>query len=326
VERVAPAAEPVLLLGETGVGKTHIAQLIHRLGPRRDAPFVRINCPAIPEPLFEREMFGHVRGAFTDARDAAAGVVEAANGGTLFLDEISELPMVAQAKLLSAVEERAIRRLGSAREVAVDVRVIAASNCELASMVGQRLFRADLYYRLNYFSHHVAPIRDRPDELPMLAERFLRAVVPSHPSRPRVVTIHPDAMRLLQERPWNGNLRELHQALLYAVTMFQSDTIRPEHLPAFVATSPVRGTREAGDGRGRYAAPEDLAAEQATILEALRIENDNHTRAARRLGMSRSTLWAKLKFLGYFVPGSTAKQSGVGTPPFDASESIADRA
>ncbi|HEX2205727.1 MAG TPA: sigma 54-interacting transcriptional regulator, partial [Longimicrobium sp.] len=187
---------PVLLHGETGSGKTRLARLVHDSSRRAGKPFVRVNCGAIPESLFEREMFGHVRGAFTDARDSGTGFLEAAHGGTLFLDEIGELPLNVQPKLLAVLEDGVFRKLGSPRETAVDVHVVAATNRDLRDMVRQKTFRQDLYYRFSVLQYRVPPLRERPEEIPALVRELLRKNAP--PGQ----TITEAAMRVLEDHPW----------------------------------------------------------------------------------------------------------------------------
>jgi DNA-binding NtrC family response regulator len=283
----------VLILGETGSGKTHLAREVHRAGPRAGRPFVRVNCAAIPDSLFEREMFGHVRGAFTDARSAADGFLDAANGGTLFLDEVSELAPQNQPKLLAVLEDGCFRRLGSPREVRVDVQVIAAANRDLVSMVEQKQFRQDLFYRLSVLRYTVPPLRERLRELPPLVEEVLAKN--ARPGTAPPVVSH-EVMVLLRAHAWPGNIRELENALRAAAAFCGGEKIRPEHLPSEVrgaapAARPASPAARAGE---RYSAPNEPAHEEALIRLALDQAGGNKTRAARLLGMSRSTLWAKL--------------------------------
>jgi len=294
-ERAARYAEPVLLLGETGSGKTHLATMIHELSARCTGPCIRVNCGAIPESLFEREMFGHVRGAFTDAREAREGLFEAADGGTLFLDEVGEIPLPMQSKLLAALEENRIRRLGATRDIHVDVRVVAATNADLTEMVRRKAFREDLFHRLAVLRFKIPPLRERQRDLPVFIEHLLdrRVCAGAMPA------VSKEALRTLRSYSWPGNIRELDNALRYALAFMEGSVIEPHHLPEEVrgeGTLPLAGSDDARRRvASRYTAPPDSNLERAMILEALRITSGNRTQAAQRLGMSRSALWIKLQ-------------------------------
>jgi DNA-binding NtrC family response regulator len=283
------SGHPVLIAGETGCGKTHLARLIHAAGPRRSRPFVRVNCASIPDTLFEREMFGHVRGAYTDARSDASGFLEAANGGTLFLDEIGELSLHMQPKLLAVLEDGCYRRLGSPRELRVDAQVIAATHRDLAALVRERKFRQDLFYRLSVLRYHVRPLRERRSEIPVLAEALLSRAAPHGGA----VAITEEAMRMVVSHSWPGIIRELENALRSAAAFSRGEPIEPHHLPSEL--------RDGGRGSAPESPPERYAAsgnpeeEARTIRAALAAAGWNKTLAAQRLGMSRSTLWAKLQ-------------------------------
>lgn len=278
---------PVLLSGETGSGKTQIARLIHESSGRARHPFVRVNCGSIPGTLFEREMFGHVRGAFTDAREAAPGYLEAANRGTLFLDEVGELPTSVQSKLLMVLDEGAFRRLGSVHETVVDARIITATNRNLPAMVAAGTFREDLFYRISVIQYRVPPLREDPARIAAL----VRLLLSRHAGTGPPPEVSGEAMRLIRSFPWPGNVRQLENALRSALVFARAGVIGPEHLPEEV--------RSAGDTAApRYAAAESPVHEEAQIREALAAEGGNKTRASRRLGMARSTLWAKLQRYG----------------------------
>jgi DNA-binding NtrC family response regulator len=295
VHLAARSDAPVLLLGETGSGKTHLARCIHALGVRARGPFQSVNCGAVPEPLFEREMFGHVRGAFTDARDTRPGLLEAAHGGTLLLDEVGEMPLALQPKLLAVLEDGVVRRLGSTHGTPVDLRIIAATNADLRALVQARAFRIDLYHRLAVLTHRLPPLRERVDEIPAMVAHLLARR--SHP-RP-VPPVAPQTLRLLSTYSWPGNVRELDNALRHALAV-TSGELRPEHLPAWVLEPPEHGTQAQAlaAARSRYAAPASDRTEREMICRALAEEGGNRTRAARRLGMSRATLWIKLQKFG----------------------------
>jgi DNA-binding NtrC family response regulator len=307
-ERAAQSAAPVLILGETGTGKTVLARLIHNLGPRASKPFKRVNCGGVPESLFEREMFGHMRGAFSDAKESQPGFFEAADRGSLFLDEIGELPLSVQPKLLAALEEKYIRRIGSTSEVHLDVRIIAATNRDLRAMVAGREFREDLFFRLGFLKYQVPPLRERMQQLPEIIRcLLLRICTDSLDHLGAPPSVHPEALQLLHSYHWPGNIRELEQVLTYAGTFFPGPLILPEHLPPdiFLDNGCFGGVESrAGPGKPRYTAPICPHEEKQLILDALHAEKGNRTRAAARLGMSRATLWVKLREYGSGPPHS----------------------
>jgi len=293
----ADCGHPVLLYGETGSGKTHLAREIHDRCRRAGKPFVRVNCAAIPDTLFEREMFGHVRGAFTDAREAGAGFFEAADGGTLFLDEIGEIPLSVQPKLLAVLEEGSFRRLGSPREARVDVQIIAATNRDLAEMVQAKQFRQDLFYRFSVLKYRVPSLRERREDLPDLVRLLLRRNAHPDTGPPRLAD---ETLEVIRAYPWPGNIRELENALRAGAVFARGEEIHPHHLPeeirAWTASEPGRaGLSSTARSPERYAAPGDPEAEREAIVDALAAAGGNKTVAARALGMSRSTLWAKLQ-------------------------------
>lgn len=292
----AGCGQPILLFGETGSGKTFLAREIHERSARAARPFVRVNCAAIPESLFEREMFGHVRGAFTDARADGEGFFEAAHGGTLFLDEVGEIPLGVQPKLLAALDEGGFRRLGSPREVRVDVQIIAATNRDLAEMVRQRQFRQDLFYRFSVIQYCVPPLRERRQELPEIVAYLLDKT-----ARPGCgpARLSDDALDLVLRHAWPGNIREMENALCAAAAFANGAAVLPQHLPAALRDAAGEGRVPGGRPESRrYEAPTDREQELSMIREALLGADGNKTAAAQRLGMSRSTLWAKLQRYG----------------------------
>ena len=277
---------PILLQGETGTGKGLMARLLHRHGPRRDGPFIDVSCAAIPENLLEAELFGFERGAFTDARQAKAGLLHAAHKGTIFLDELALLPETSQAKLLKAIEEQAVRRLGSTRTETVDVQIIAASNDDLAAAVRSRRFRADLYHRLAVVTFTLPPLRERPDDIIVLAEHFLsRACTDYGLVPPRHFTS--DARTALKQYPWPGNVRELSNVVERAVLLADNSMITAPMLRL-----PLRNAADVGWSRfdDRLA---DMEREQ--LLGALQDANGNISHAAASLGISRSRLRYRLE-------------------------------
>jgi transcriptional regulator with PAS, ATPase and Fis domain len=291
----AKHSHPVLIVGETGSGKTHLARIIHESGPRAGEPFVRVNCAAVPESLFERELFGHVRGAFTGAQESSAGFLEAAHRGTLFLDEIGELPLPLQAKLLTVMDDAAFRRLGSTREIPMDLRVIVATNRDLPAMVRAGGYRQDLYYRCSAFQHRVPPLRDRMHNFDELVDELLARNTPT--GAPPVRANHRVLARL-RAHDWPGNVRELENVLRYALVTADEGAMEAHHLPDPLSTSVTTAGAPACDGAAaasRYQAPPSEGEEVELIRRALGLEGGNRTRAARRLGMSRSALWMKLR-------------------------------
>jgi two-component system response regulator HydG len=292
VAHAAATTYPVLLLGETGSGKTHVARAIHELGGRAGNPFVHVNCPAIPENLFEREMFGNERGAFTDAKETRIGFFQAADGGTLFLDEIGELPLALQPKLLRALEDGVIRRLGSTRTISVDLKLIVATNQDLGAAIRERRFRQDLYYRCAVLCQEIPPLRERLADLPEIASALLRRAGSG-------TVISAEVLRALQVHSWPGNIRELDNALRHALAFSNGNGITVDHLPRAIRNGEVRifGAQNSSRNgtRSRYVAPDDPALERRQILAALDAEGGNRTRAARRLGMARASLWSKLQ-------------------------------
>jgi DNA-binding NtrC family response regulator len=287
----------VLLMGESGTGKELIAREIHRRGPRRERPFLDVNCAAFPENLMENELFGHERGAFTGAHELKRGLLEVADGGTLFLDEIGEMPLQVQPKLLRVLEGKRFKRVGGTREVRVDVRIIAATNRDLAKGVKEGLFREDLYYRLSVFPVTVPPLRDRAEDVPALSAYFLTQF--NMTLNRNVSGFTREAMDVMVKYPWPGNVRELRNMVERAVVLSRGGVIDTNLLPREVA-----GSRGGGRLR-RNALPENDAVprtleelEKDHIRHVLTVEKGNRSRAARVLGISRSTLLEKMKKYG----------------------------
>lgn len=286
---VAPSDVPVLILGESGTGKERIAQLIHRWSRRAAGPMVAANCAGLPETLIESELFGHARGAFTGAQNPRQGVFRSADGGTLLLDEIGEMPLHLQAKLLRALESGLITPLGSDAPVAVDVRVVAATNRDLGRAVAEGAFREDLYYRLNVVELVVPPLARRREDILPMARRFA-AELAGGPVR-----LSPGAADCLVAYGWPGNVRQLRNAIQRACLLSRGDVILPEHLPPYLAPT---GAPSAGAAAPRPDAAEGdrlERVERAVILATLEECGGNRTQAAKRLGISRRALLYKLR-------------------------------
>jgi transcriptional regulator with PAS, ATPase and Fis domain len=287
--RIIPrGSATVLLTGETGTGKELLAQAIHYNGPRKENPFVELNCSAIPANLLESELFGHERGAFTDARRAKPGLFEVAHGGTLFLDEIGELPFELQGKLLKVLEDKRVRRVGGTRSQEVDIRIIAATNRDLAAEVAEGSFREDLYYRLSVIPIHLPALRERGDDILLLAEHFIDALSQAY-DIPR-----PELSRDLKDRllthSWPGNVRELRNSIERALLLSEEGKLRSEDL--FMETS-AKAT-SMGGGVIPFPAPME-AIELAAVRAMLERTGGNKSAAARRLAISRSRLHRALQ-------------------------------
>ena len=289
IRRVADSPTNVLITGESGTGKELVAKALHYNSDRRDAPFVPVNCAAIPEALLESELFGHMKGSFTDAKADKRGLFEEAHGGTLFLDEISEMPFMLQAKLLRAIQEREIRRVGATRFLSVDVRIIAATNLNLVDEVKNKRFREDLYYRLNVIEIRLPPLRDRKEDIPLLVEAFFRRCRES--GRKAVTGLTESALALLIDYPWPGNVRELENVVERAVTLARDVQIGPEDLPP--AIQGARGDRRVIDEAAERTLPLSEV-EKEYILRILDKMGGNKYQAAQVLGIDRKTLYRKL--------------------------------
>ena len=287
IRRVAESPTNVLLTGESGTGKELVAKAIHYNSDRRDAPFVPVNCAAIPDALLESELFGHVRGAFTDAKADRRGLFEEAQNGTLFLDEISELPLMLQAKLLRTIQEREIRRVGATKSLFVNVRLIAATNLSLAQEVKNKRFREDLYYRLNVIEMRLPPLRERKEDIPLLIEGFLRRC--SEGGNRDVKRLGEAALALLLDYQWPGNVRELENVIERAVTLARAVTILPEDLP-----SAIRGTGGPAIDETAACSLPLSEVEKIYIRRILEKTGGNKYHAAQALGIDRKTLYRKL--------------------------------
>ena len=285
IRAVADSNSTVLILGESGTGKELVARSIHSLSSRSAAPFVAVNCGALTETLLEAELFGHVRGAFTDAGPAKAGLIENANGGTLFLDELAETSLAMQVRLLRVLQERRVRRVGGSEESAVDVRVVAATNRDLTELVSQGRFREDLYYRINVIPITVPALRERAEDIPILAETFVARF--AQQLKKPVIGVSPEAMRLLMAHPFRGNVRELQNVIERAVTFEKSETIGPESLFLSPGARPT-GLPALGDG---FSLPDYLAdLEKKLAHRALELADGKRVEAANLLGINYRAL------------------------------------
>lgn len=288
VEKIAPTDANVLITGENGTGKEVLAREIHRLSTRGRLPMVCVDAGAIVESLFESELFGHVKGAFTDARSDHKGKFEQADGSTLFLDEIGNVPLHLQSRFLRVLQSREVCRLGSEKPVPVDIRLICATNMDIPSMVADGRFREDLYYRINTVHLHLPPLRERPDDIVPLAKRFMLTFAAKY--HRSVADISSEACRMLRSRKWPGNIRELQNAVEKAVIMADGFELGAGDFDLASEEDPGQG---AGSARGEVRTLDE--AERAAISEAMQRCNGNLTLVARELGISRPTLYAKLK-------------------------------
>ena len=278
----------VLITGESGTGKELAARALHAGGPRKERPFVAVNCAAIPPGLIESELFGHEQGSFTGAERRRIGCFEQARGGTVLLDEIGDMPHEMQAKLLRVLQEREIRRIGDNTAVAIDVRVIASTNKDLEAAIRAGAFRSDLYYRLATFPIALPPLREHREDVPLLANHFLKKSAERHAKS--VTGISPGALRILMRYGWPGNVRELQGAIARAVVVESTETLQSSSLPASVAAAGPMAGYVGGDAVVPLAEVEEHA-----IGRALEATDHNVTKAAQLLGLSRATLHRKLK-------------------------------
>ena len=290
---VAESDSTVLIQGPSGSGKELFARAIHNLSPRRERNYVVINCGTLPTQLFESELFGYVKGAFTDAKRDKPGKVASADGGTVFFDEIGELPMSTQVKLLRLLQQREYEPLGSTEPVGVNIRVVAATNRDLRQLVSQGKFRDDLYFRLAVVRFDLPPLRERREDIPYLVDHFIKK---NNARRGKnVISVSPDVMSILMRHDFPGNVRELENIIEYCFVVCRGSIIQREHLPAELLgdAKPVMPTRRDPVS--------DAADEESRIKAALVKHRGNQTRAARELGIDRTTLWRKLKRYGLSI-------------------------
>jgi DNA-binding NtrC family response regulator len=299
---------PVLITGETGTGKGLVARTIHALGPRAAKPFIDVNCTALPATLMEAELFGHERGAFTDAKESKLGLFEAAEGGFIFLDEIGDVELPLQGKLLKAIEDRVVRRVGGVRDRKIDVRILAATNRDLELEAEKNQFRKDLYFRLAVLLLHLPPLRERGDDVQLLADYYLRRIAAKYGKDAR--RISPEARQLLRSYPWPGNVRELSHVIERAVLWSRGTELGPEHLslsrPSEPPTAVPEESMAVAEPTGEHPSSAQMQGlpvegmslerwEKSLLEQALRETGGNQTRAAQRLGISRDTLRYRMK-------------------------------
>jgi two-component system, NtrC family, response regulator HydG len=291
VEQVAPSRATVLITGESGTGKEKIASLVHRFSPRAEQPFVTLNAAALPESLLEAELFGYEKGAFTGALQRKSGRFETAAGGTLFIDEIGELPLSAQAKLLRVLQEGTFERLGGTKTRHVDVRIVAATNKNLVEEIDSQRFREDLYYRINVVNIELPPLRERPEDIPLLAAHFLRKY--AEQNQKVISAIQQDALRRLQAYAWPGNVRELENVIERAVVLTPTSTVELEHLPPHLQDNDPVPIPSEGFALSLGATLAEI--ERAAIEQALKRSGGHRQTAARMLDIGSATMYRKLK-------------------------------
>jgi len=291
IENIAQSDAPVLILGESGTGKELVAKALHDVGPRKDKPYVKVNCAALNESLLESELFGHVKGAFTGAYRSRQGRFEAAQGGDIFLDEIGDLPLSTQVKLLRVLEEKIIERVGDNRPIPVDVRIITATNRDLQSLVKAGNFREDLFFRINVIPIYLPPLRERREDIPLLAEAFFRRMRLKTGKDIKGITKY--AMALLMTYSWPGNVRELRSAFEYAFVACQQPLIQPYHFPPHICNGEIPVKR----GKNVIVIDKEELKKQE-LIKALEEAGGNQSKAARILGVSRVTVWNRMKRFG----------------------------
>jgi DNA-binding NtrC family response regulator len=291
LRRAAPSDAGILIEGESGTGKELVARAIHNLSPRRGKPFVPVACAAIPETLLESELFGHEKGAFTDAKERRIGKFERAHGGTAFLDDVDDMPLSMQVKLLRVLQEKEIERLGGGRSIPVDVRMVAATKVDLMDAVREGEFREDLYWRLNVVNIQLPPLRERPGDVRTLAEHFVRLY-----GRGKAVRVAPETLEEMERYFWPGNVRELENAVERAIALAGPDgLLEREHLLRSRGDRPAPGP---AGGTVRTLREAGAAVEKDAIVAALRLTGGHRARAAKVLGISRKSLWEKIRHYG----------------------------
>ena len=290
ITNAARSDAPVIILGESGTGKELVAGAIHKISERSGGPFVKVNCAALTESLLESELFGHVKGAYTGAFKNRVGRFETANGGNIFLDEIGDLPLATQVKLLRVLEEKIIERVGDNSSIPVDVRIISATNRDLQALIEKGSFREDFYFRINVIPIHLPPLRERIEDIPILADAFFRKT--RLKINKKITTISKDTMVALMNYSWPGNVRELKSAFEYACVTCQGETIQPGHLPPNILTE-----KKASFPAKRVSINREEI-KKIELIETLEKTGGNQSKAAELLGVSRVTIWNRMKRYG----------------------------
>jgi two-component system response regulator HydG len=293
IANAAGSDAPVIIFGESGTGKELAAEAIHENGPRKGKPFIKVNCAALSETLLESELFGHVKGAYTGAYRDREGRFEAAQGGDIFLDEIGDLPISTQVKLLRVLEGKVIERVGDHRPIPVDVRIISATNKDLRDLVDKGLFREDLFFRINVIPVHLPPLRERREDIPLLAEAFFRRI--KLKSGKPIQGISKETMEVLMGYDWPGNVRELRSVFEYAFVTCPENLIQPHHLPSGFYQG-FQGSRMITSPERASVNPRDRKKQE--LLDVLKQAKGNQSEAARILGVSRVTIWNRMKQFG----------------------------
>jgi PAS domain S-box-containing protein len=307
IQKAAGSEAPVIIYGESGTGKELVARVIHELGGRKNNPFVQFNCAALNESLLESELFGHIKGAFTGAYRHRKGRFEMANGGDIFLDEIGDVPLSIQVKLLRVLETKKFEHVGDDRSITVDVRIITATNKDLEELIEQKLFRDDLFFRINVFPIHLPPLRQRSEDIPLLVNTFIRRM--RSRTGKTISRLTPAAMQRFMEYRWPGNVRELKSALEFAFVLADGDTIDLDQLPPKIAEPPRRlpdsgrihlDVQDQGvpERPQTFLSQPDETPEKSALIEALINANGNQSKAARILGINRVTVWNRMKKYG----------------------------
>jgi len=299
IESVALSSAPVLIYGESGVGKELVARAVHEFGGRAEKTFIKVNCASLNENLLESELFGHVKGAFTGAGRNRVGRFEAASGGSIFLDEIGDVSPAIQVKLLRVLESKEIERVGDQRPIPVEVRIITATNKNLDELVAQKLFREDLFYRINVVPIHVPPLRERKEDIPLLAQTFIDRIAAQ--SGKSIVGLSAEALEKICDYDWPGNVRELRNTIEYAFVLCHEPFIGPQHLPPRLTAAevgsrahlPVTGSNQVDNFRDGL-----VAQERERLIEALKQAGGSRSRTAEILGVSRVTVWKRIKKFG----------------------------